>query len=72
MEVIATSNPQNNGKWEPLLTPIEAAKLLRCHAKTTLKLAREHKLPAIRLGRHWRFRTCDLTKWAESQIRPID
>jgi hypothetical protein len=22
------------------------------------------------LGKHWRFRTCDLRTWAESQIQP--
>ena len=64
----ATSNAPVNGEWMPLLTPIEAAELLRCHAKTCLKLAREHKLPAIRLGRHWRFRLCDLLAWIQSQI----
>ena len=56
--------------WEPLLTPIEAAQLLRIHCKTALKLARSHGIPAIRLGKHWRFRACDLRTWAESQIEP--
>ena len=56
--------------WEPLLTPIEAADLLRIHPKTALRLARTHGIPAIRLGKHWRFRTCDLRAWAESQIQP--
>jgi excisionase family DNA binding protein len=58
--------------WEPLLTPIEAAQLLRIHCKTALKLARSHGIPAIRLGKHWRFRACDLRAWAESQIEPCD
>lgn len=58
--------------WEPLLTPIEAAELLRIHPKTALRLARCHGIPAIRLGKHWRFRTCDLRTWAESQIQPCD
>jgi excisionase family DNA binding protein len=56
--------------WEPLLTPIEAADLLRIHPKTALRLARSHGIPAIRLGKHWRFRTCDLRSWAETQIQP--
>jgi excisionase family DNA binding protein len=58
--------------WEPLLTPIEAADLLRIHPKTALSLARRHSIPAIRLGKHWRFRTCDLRSWAESQTQPCD
>jgi excisionase family DNA binding protein len=56
--------------WEPLLTPIEAADLLRIHPKTALRLARSHGIPAIRLGKHWRFRACDLRSWADSQIQP--
>jgi excisionase family DNA binding protein len=43
---------------------------LRIHCKTALKLARSHGIPAIRLGKHWRFRACDLRTWAESQIEP--
>lgn len=58
--------------WEPLLTPIEAADLLRIHPKTALRLARCHGIPAIRLGKHWRFRACDLRAWAESQIERYD
>ena len=58
--------------WEPLLTPTEASELLRIHPKTALRLARCHGIPAIRLGKHWRFRACDLRAWAESQIEPCD
>lgn len=57
--------------WEPLLTPIEAGDLLRIHPKTALKLARAKNLPGIRLGKHWRFRQCDLTAWVESQVESI-
>jgi excisionase family DNA binding protein len=74
MEQIATHNtPSGSGKhiWEPLLTPIEAAQMLRIHPKTALRLARAHSLPAIRLGKHWRFRQCDLTAWAEQSIVPL-
>jgi excisionase family DNA binding protein len=63
---------QVNRVWEPLLTPIEAAELLRIHPKTALRLARCHGIPAIRLGKHWRFRACDLRSWAEAQIQPCD
>ena len=56
--------------WEPLLTPIEAAGLLRIHPKTALRLARAKSLPGVRLGKHWRFRQCDLTAWVESQLNP--
>ena len=56
--------------WEPLLTPIEAAELLRIHPKTVLSMARSHSIPAIRLGKHWRLRVCDLRSWADSNTQP--
>jgi excisionase family DNA binding protein len=57
--------------WEPLLTPIEAATLLRIHPKTALRLARAKNLPAIRLGKHWRFRQCDLTSFVDAQVQSV-
>ena len=68
----STNDVQVKRVWEPLLTPIEAADLLRIHPKTALRLARCHGIPAIRLGKHWRFRACDLRSWAEAQIQPCD
>jgi len=70
MQAETSHDVQVQRVWEPLLTPIEAADLLRIHPKTALRLARSHGIPAIRLGKHWRFRTCDLRAWAESQIQP--
>ena len=55
--------------WEPLLTPIETAKLLRIHPKTAVRLARTNELHAVRLGKQWRFRQSDLTAWVESHVK---
>jgi excisionase family DNA binding protein len=46
--------------FEPLLSPAEAASLLRIHPKTLLKLARQGAIPAARMGKHWRFRASTL------------
>jgi len=54
---------------ERLLTAAEAAELLRIHPKTVLLFARTGRLPALRMGRLWRFRTSDLTRWADIQTR---
>ena len=56
-------------RWEPLLTPEEVAAYLRVHPKTAIRLARKHIIPAMRLGKHWRFRGSDLTAWAASQVK---
>lgn len=57
--------------WERLLTPSEAAAFLRIHQKTTIRMARERRIPAIRLGKHWRFRSVDLTRFAAEQVQSI-
>jgi excisionase family DNA binding protein len=54
---------------QALTTPAEASRLLKVHAKTVIKLAREGELPGFRIGRHWRFRNSDLEAWAENRIQ---
>lgn len=54
---------------EPLLTPTDAGNFLGIHEKTAVKMARAHQLPALRIGKHWRFRRSDLAAWAESQVK---
>jgi len=54
---------------EPLLTASDTAQLLRIHSKTVLLFARAGRLPALRVGRHWRFRKSDLTRWADMQTK---
>ena len=54
---------------EALLTPEEAGAYLRIHEKTAIRHAREGTVPALRLGKHWRFRREDLTAWAAAQVQ---
>jgi excisionase family DNA binding protein len=55
--------------WEPLQTPNEAAAYLRVHPKTAIRLARERQIPALRLGKHWRFRRSDLDAFVAAQVQ---
>jgi len=55
--------------FEPLWTPKDAGIYLGIHEKTVIKMARLGQLPALRLGKHWRFRRADLVAWAESQVQ---
>jgi|NGEPerStandDraft_6_1074524.scaffolds.fasta_scaffold66923_2 excisionase family DNA binding protein len=55
--------------WEPLQTPLEAARFLRLHPKTVVRMARNKTIPAIRLGKHWRFRFSDLSAWAANELQ---
>ena len=53
------TNPENvwsPTEFEPLLSEIDAGRLLGLHPKTVQRLARKGELPAIRVGRYWRFR----------------
>jgi excisionase family DNA binding protein len=54
--------------FEPLLTALEAAQLLRCHEKTVQALARAGKIPCLRFGKYWRFRKSCLDAWVAAQI----
>ena len=56
---------QNDGNFEPLLDVIEAARLLRIHPKTLRVKARRGIIPAVQIGRVWRFRVSTLNRWLE-------
>lgn len=45
---------------DEVLTPDEAAQLLKVSKKTLLRHAREGQVPGVKLGRVWRFRRCEL------------
>jgi excisionase family DNA binding protein len=55
-------------KCEPLIDADEAAKLLEVHPKTVKRLAAEGIIPAMRIGRLWRFRASLLDAWMRSQL----
>ena len=48
-----------------MLTPREAADYLGLHVETVRRLARERKMPAMKVGKGWRFMKESLTRWAE-------
>lgn len=56
-----------NSKFEPLLSADEAANHLRVHVKTLQRLAREHRVPCIRIGKYWRFHLSALDRWVTAQ-----
>lgn len=53
--------------FEPLLTAEEAAQHLRIHVKTLQRLAREQRVPSVRMGKYWRFRLSALDRWVSAQ-----
>jgi excisionase family DNA binding protein len=51
-----------------ILTIEEVAEYLRLTPQTIYKWAQEKKIPAVKLGKEWRFRKTILDRWLDEQI----
>jgi excisionase family DNA binding protein len=54
--------------FEPLIDADQAGQALGIHPKTVQRMAREGKLPALRIGKYWRFRLSQLDLWLKSTL----
>jgi excisionase family DNA binding protein len=52
---------------ETFLTTEEVLEYLSVNLRTVYRLIKAGSIPAVRVGRQWRFRKRDLDKWLESQ-----
>ena len=52
---------------QALLTTEEVLAYLKITPRTIYRLIRNGELPAVRIGRQWRFRRRDLDAWVERQ-----
>ena len=50
-----------------ILTVDETAELLKISRSSVYKLAQEGKIPAQKVGRHWRFYRPNILKWISGQ-----
>jgi excisionase family DNA binding protein len=55
-------------EFEQLLDSDEAAALLKIHPKTLQKMARNHEITGVHIGKLWRFRASALNVWLEQKI----
>jgi excisionase family DNA binding protein len=55
-------------EFEPLLNLEEAAAVLGLHWKTLERMARNKKVPALKVGRRWKFRLTSLNAWLEDGL----
>jgi excisionase family DNA binding protein len=55
---------------EGFLTTEEVLEYLQVNLRTVYRLIKAGKIPAVRVGRQWRFRKRDIDAWLESQQRP--
>ena len=49
------------------LTPNELSRILKLHPFTVTRLAREGKLPGLKVGGSWRFRKDEFERWIASR-----
>lgn len=56
------------GRCEPLLDSTEAAQLLRIHPKTLQRMARKGEVPAMQIGKLWRFSPSALLLWQQEKL----
>ncbi len=55
-----------------ILTVEEVAGYLRLQPQTIYKWAQERRIPAVKLGKEWRFRKSILDRWLDEQILSPD
>lgn len=53
---------------EFLLTAEEAAAVLQVHPKTVKRMAADGRIPGMKIGKLWRFRSSVLDSWLSSQL----
>ena len=51
--------------FEEIMTLEETAKYLKIGKSTLYKMAREGKIPAVKIANQWRFRKEDINKWLQ-------
>jgi excisionase family DNA binding protein len=54
---------------EAMIDAREVGKLLRLHPKTVKRMAAAGEIPALRIGRIWRFRASALDGWVAAQLQ---
>ena len=53
---------------EPLIDANQAAAILKVHPVTLREMADLGKIPALKIGRCWRFRESSLDEWIRAQL----
>jgi excisionase family DNA binding protein len=64
---MTTSDIKSPAELAAFLTTREVLRYLKVNARTIYRLIRTGELPAVRIGRQWRFRRSDLDDWLDRQ-----
>ncbi len=60
---------QATGGIEALLTSAEAARVLKIHPKVVERMAKRGEIPALKVGKFWRYRATALDAWIEAKLK---
>jgi excisionase family DNA binding protein len=60
--------PRGPAPGNEILTLEEVAEYLRLTPQTIYKWAQERRIPAVKLGKEWRFRRSILDRWLDEQM----
>ena len=59
-------------QFEKLLSEEEAAELLGIHPETLRRMAVRGEVPALKVGRFWKYRASALDSWVSSRLNSCD
>ena len=62
------SNGESHG-IEVLLTSKEASQVLKIHPKVLERMAKRGEVPALKVGKFWRYRATTLDSWINSRLQ---
>ena len=54
---------------EALLTSKEASQILKIHPKVIERMAKRGEVPALKVGKFWRYRATTLDAWINSRLQ---
>ena len=54
---------------ETLLTTKEASQVLKIHPKVLERMAKRGEVPALKVGKFWRYRATTLDAWIDSRLK---
>jgi excisionase family DNA binding protein len=54
---------------EVLLTSKEASQVLKIHPKVLERMAKRGEVPALKVGKFWRYRATTLDAWINSKLQ---
>jgi excisionase family DNA binding protein len=55
--------------YEPVVGAEQVAEMLGCSGKTVLRLAKTRQIPAVQIGKLWRFRRSVIDAWLSARLK---